>query len=96
MRNILHWWAASTSGQLIHAGALGRPDGGVLLLGAGGAGKSTTTLASLGSALRIAGDDFNLVDTAEPVTVHSLYSGAKLADAARSRFPELAGKAPSP
>jgi hypothetical protein len=96
LRNILHWWAASTSGQLIHAGALGRPDGGVLLLGAGGAGKSTTTLASLGSALRIAGDDFNLVDTAEPVTVHSLYSGAKLADAARSRFPDLAGRLGEP
>ncbi len=96
LRNILHWWAGPTGGQLMHAGALGTPDGGVLLLGAGGAGKSTTTLSSLGSALRIAGDDFVLVDGTPPATVYSLYGAAKLAGATLARFPGLAARLGEP
>jgi len=92
LRHILHWWAGPTSGQLMHAGALGNSDGGVLLLGGGGAGKSTTTLSCLGSALRIAGDDFVLVDSASPAAVYSLYGTAKLTGATLARFPVLAAR----
>jgi hypothetical protein len=96
LRNILHWWAGPTAGQLMHAGALGTPEGGVLLLGAGGAGKSTTTLSCLGSALRIAGDDFVLVDGTPPATVYSLYGTAKLAGSTLARFPGLAARLGEP
>ncbi len=92
LRHILHWWAGPASGQLMHAGALGTPDGGVLLLGAGGAGKSTTTLSCFGSALRIAGDDFVLVDSGPPATVYSLYGATTLAGATLARFPALAAR----
>jgi hypothetical protein len=96
LRNILHWWAGPTSGQLMHAGAVGTPAGGALLLGAGGAGKSTTTLACLGSALRIAGDDFVLVDTEPSATVYSVYATAKLERGTLARFPILAERMANP
>ncbi len=96
LRHILHWWTAGRGGQLIHAGAVGTSQGGVLLLGASGAGKSTTTLACLDSALGIAGDDFVLVETGGADTVHSVSSTAKLSHAALRCFPQLESKMANP
>jgi hypothetical protein len=90
LRVIFHWWMADHNRQLVHAAAVGTADRGLLLVGRGGSGKSSTALACLGSALRYAGDDYCLVSFDPAPRAHSLYGSAKLhADHAR-RFPGLA------
>lgn len=88
LRAILHWWMADHGLQLIHAGAVGTPEGGVLLAGRGGSGKSTTSLSCLLSGMLYAGDDYVLVSP-EPF-VHGLYSSAKLHPDQLARLPRLA------
>jgi len=75
--------------QPIHAGAVGRPDGGVLIAGRNGSGKSTSTLACLHSDLRFAGDHYVLVRVDPEPYVFSLYSTAKLEPHDLGRFPKL-------
>jgi hypothetical protein len=90
LRTTLHWWSATTpSLQPIHAGAVGREHGGVLIAGRGGAGKSTTALACLDAGLAYAGDDYVLVDVDRP-HAYSLYGTAKLRPENLHRFPHLA------
>jgi hypothetical protein len=68
LRKLLAWWMSSRGHQVVHAAAVGRDDGGVLIAGRGGSGKSTTALACLDSDLRFAGDDccLLLAGTAAP------------------------------
>lgn len=90
LRHFLHWQATTEDVQLMHAGAVGTAAGGALLLGRSGAGKSTTTLACLGSPLGIAGDDIVLVEPGVRTIVHSVSATAKLARGSMQRFPRLA------
>lgn len=90
LRTLLNWWLGTPDRQLMHSAAIGTPEGGVLLTGKGGSGKSTTALACLDSPLLYAGDDYVLVGTTPRPYVASLYSGAKLTDDALARFPRLA------
>jgi hypothetical protein len=78
LRMILNWWVGRRGGQVLHAGAVGRAQGGVLFAGKGGSGKSTTALACLWSELSYASDDYCLVDFGETPRAHSLYCSAKL------------------
>lgn len=79
VRLILGWWAPSFGGQLAHGAAVGRPQGGVLLVGSGGSGKSTTALACLEAGMQYAGDDYVLLaDDERGPAVHTLYNTAKL------------------
>ena len=71
-------WLASRGKFLVHAAAVGREDGVVLLAGIGGAGKSTTALLSLNSDMRYAGDDYCLISTGLEPRVFGLYGSAKL------------------
>lgn len=64
LRNFLHWGAVCQGQRLLHAGTLGLRGRGVLLAGAGGAGKSGTVLAGLCHGLRSVGDDYILLDPA--------------------------------
>jgi hypothetical protein len=86
MRQILHWWLGDRGIQMLHGGAVGIPDGGVLVTGRNGSGKSTVALASLGSALRYAGDDYVAVDAGSPPRLYSLYSSGKLERHHLARF----------
>ena len=86
---VMNWWLESKGCQLAHAGAVGGPDGGVLLVGRGGSGKSTTALACLAGGLEYAGDDYCVLAATAPVRVHSLYCSAKLAADSRDRLPGL-------
>ena len=90
LRVLFHWWMADHGRQLVHAGAVGTAEGGCLLAGKGGSGKSSTALACLGSALDYAADDYCLVSLDPAPRVHSLYSSAKLTPAQARRFPHLA------
>jgi hypothetical protein len=89
IRQILHWWMATRGHQQVHGGAVGTPDGGVLLVGKGGSGKSTCSLVSLASELRYAGDDYTMVSVQPRPWVHSLYSSGKVDPGNLWRVPHL-------
>jgi hypothetical protein len=63
---------------LLHGAAVGNLAGGVLLVGAGGSGKSTCALSSLASGLQYAGDDYVGVQLGSEPRVVSLYCSGKL------------------
>ena len=78
IRQILHWWLERRNVLLLHGGAVRTPEGGVLLVGRGGSGKSTSALACLDSSLLYAADDYVAVGDGPQPLVHSLYSSGKL------------------
>ena len=57
-RTIAQWAASDMDDLLLHSAAVGRPEAGVLLLGAGHAGKSTTALATVAAGGVTVGDDY--------------------------------------
>ncbi|MCA1553556.1 MAG: serine kinase, partial [Chloroflexi bacterium] len=61
LRLVLYPWLHAHHTLAIHAGGVGLPEGGVLLAGSSGSGKSTTALACLDSDLLYTADDFCLV-----------------------------------
>jgi hypothetical protein len=89
IRHILSWWGGVHDRPLVHAAAVGRPEGGVLLVGRGGSGKSTTALASLHSDLLYLGDDYVLVEMDAIPTAHTLYSSGKIQPDNIHRLPRL-------
>jgi hypothetical protein len=89
LRPILHRWLKNSLLQLIHSAAVGRPDGGVLITGKGGSGKSTCALACLDSDLMYAGDDYVLASAEPAPFVHSIYNTVKLEPDNLHRFPRL-------
>ncbi|MEQ1769120.1 MAG: serine kinase [Devosia sp.] len=58
MRDFLHWGLQSIGWRLVHSGTLGVNGRGALIIGAGGSGKSGTTLAGLTRGLQTVGDDY--------------------------------------
>jgi len=86
---LLHSWLARHERQLVHAAAVGKPEGGVLISGQGGCGKSSTALACLGSSLSYAGDDFVAVRVSPQPFVFSVYNTGKLEPEHLMRFPHL-------
>jgi hypothetical protein len=96
LREFIHWWSRDLPLQLMHAGAVGFADGGVLLAGRSGSGKSTTALAGLASGLLFASDDYICVALSDQPWVYSLYSTAKLVPDNLSCFPELSDKLSNP
>jgi hypothetical protein len=96
LRAILHWWLGRHGILQVHGGAVGHEDGGVLIVGRGGSGKSTTTLTCLSSGLRYAGDDFVGIEVSPEPWVHSLYSSGKLEPHHAQRFPDLLSAVANP
>ncbi len=79
LRTLLYWWMRRHGRQLVHAGAVGTADGGVLLPAKGGSGKSTTALACLEAGLLYAGDNNILLSTDErPMHAYSMYNSTAL------------------
>lgn len=89
LRQILHWYMATQGIQQVHSGAVGTPDGGVLLVGKGGSGKSTCSLTSLVSELRYAGDDYVMVSIEPQPWIHSLFNSGKVEPHNLERVPHL-------
>lgn len=88
LRQILFPWLATRNNQFVHAAAVGLAGGGVLLVGPGGAGKSTTALACLDSDLFYAGDDYCALRLDDP-QVYSLYNSGKANRETLERLPFL-------
>lgn len=87
---ILNWWLRKHELQIVHAAALSTPEGGVLLAGKGGSGKSNTALTCLNAGFLYAGDDYSLVSSAPNPTVYSLYNSGKTFAEDIQRLPFLA------
>ncbi len=90
MRRVLQGWAQQRGMFVAHAAAVGRPEGGVLIAGRTGSGKSTTALACLRSRLGYAGDDCVLIAANPAPRLHSLYHTAKLNTEVLAWLPEAA------
>ena len=75
--------------MLLHGSSVGYEDGGLLLVGRGGSGKSTCALASLDSDLLYAGDDYVAVELGPEPRVHSLYGSGKLVPDHSKLLPHL-------
>ncbi len=96
-RTLLTWSVQSWGGQMAHASAVAGPAGAALVVGPGGAGKSTVALGCWGSGLTYLGDDYCTVlpDADGGFLVASLYATAKLeAEHLRKLHPSLALKEP--
>jgi len=88
---IFHWWMGTRKRQLIHAAAIGHESGGILLVGKGGSGKSSTSLRALDSdsGLLYAADDYCLLSHDGTPFVHSIYSSGKIHSKDTAIFPFL-------
>ena len=78
LRTIFHWWVNQFGLQFVHSGAVGNVQGGVLLAGKGGSGKSTTALTCLNSELLYVSDDYCLISTDPVPYAFCIYSSGKL------------------
>ena len=78
LRIIFQWWMQSYQHLIAHAAVVGTEKGGVLLVGKGGAGKSTTALHCLHAGLYYVGDDYCLLAKSPTPYVYSLYASGKL------------------
>jgi hypothetical protein len=89
-RHLLSWWLDAQGLRQVHGGAVGTDEGGVLLVGPGGSGKSTTALSILlDERLRYAGDDYVAVGSGDAPAVHSLYCSGKVHPEDLHRLPHL-------
>ncbi len=96
LRWLLHLWLRRLGILSVHAGAVGAAEGGVLLVGRGGSGKSNTALATMASDLLYAADDYCLVQSDPQPAIHSLYGTGKAHAADLAHLPFLAGRASNP
>ncbi len=91
-RLLLHWWLRRRGIQFLHAGAVGREDKGLLLVGRGGSGKSTAALACLLAGFDFLGDDYVGARPSPRPEAFNLYGSAKLeVGHLDARFGRLAG-----
>jgi hypothetical protein len=65
LRLLLHWASRTAESGMVHAGTLGHQGSGVFLVGAGGSGKSGTTLSGILHGLTSVGDDYVAVRCAD-------------------------------
>lgn len=86
---IWHWWLGAQGDVLLHAAAVSSGGIGVLIVGRGGSGKSTTALACLSAGMDYLGDDYCAVTLGERVRVHSLFCTAKVHHDNLHRLPRL-------
>ncbi len=78
--------------QLVHASAVGDARGGLLLVGQGGSGKSSTALLCLDSPLSHLADDWCVIAPGAEPRLASLYNSAKLRPDNLARFPHIAAR----
>lgn len=92
LQPVSRWWAAEQGAATVHAGVVADEHGAVVLVGVGGAGKSTATMSCLGSNLDVLGDDFNFIEPPAadrgPVA-HAMYRRAKLDERSLAMLPHL-------
>jgi hypothetical protein len=94
---MLFWWLQSRGYLQLHGSAVGTAEGGVLMVGKSGSGKSVSSLSVLGSKLFFAADDYCAVPVGGPPRVVSIYSAGKLVpEDGRKLLPHLLPLASNP
>ena len=88
MRALLSWWFTGRGKLVAHAAAVATDVGAALLIGPGGSGKSSTSLACMAAGMGWLGDDYVIIDP-RTRTVFSLYGSAKLVAEHHDRYPTL-------
>jgi hypothetical protein len=91
-RTLLHWALELRGCRFVHAAAVATAQGGALLAGRGGSGKSTTAMLSLESGFGYAGDDYvgiTMDDVPQVPNVHALFTSAKLSASSIDWLPFL-------
>lgn len=80
LRPLWHVWLRQWGQHLAHVGAIGTTQGGVLLAGVGGSGKSSTALLCISAGWHYCGDDFCSITVQTPFQfqVYSLYNTARI------------------
>ena len=96
LRWIYGWLLRNYGRQLVHAAGVGIDQGGVLIVGRGGAGKSNTSVGCLLAGLNFAGDDYCAVAANPKPTIYSLFSSAKLRNGDWARVPLLRANVDDP
>jgi hypothetical protein len=91
-RILLHLAAACRGWRLAHAATLATGGKGVLIVGAGGAGKSGTCLAGLAGGLQTVGDDYLLLAPGKALTAFRAYRLLKQDRKGLARIPGLAAR----
>lgn len=89
LRSILHAWWCEYNGILLHAASVGTESGGVLLVGKGGSGKSTTALVCMQNGMYYLGDDYCLLVNEKDPIIYSLYCSAKIKHEDTHRFAKM-------
>jgi hypothetical protein len=92
LRELLHAALKRAGMALLHAGAVGFPDGGVLMVGPGGSGKSTSTLACLESGLGFVSEDYTAMTLGVTPEACALYTSAKVNDDTLGWLPGLTSR----
>ena len=92
-RILLHFAAACRGWRLVHAATLSMRGKGILIVGAGGAGKSGTCLAGLAGGLQTVGDDYVLLAPGESLTAFRAYRLLKQDRGGLARIPGLGVRA---
>jgi hypothetical protein len=77
-RLVFHWMGSPRGRVLAHAGAVGLDGAGVLLVGPGGVGKSSTSLVCAEAGFDYAADDYCLVSAEPSPSAFCLYATAKV------------------
>lgn len=86
LRTLFHLYLTQYRYQLIHAAAVGNEKEAVLLVGKGGAGKSTTAYNCLKKGMNYLGDDYCISHLEPSPFVYSLYSSSKLTPQAHAHL----------
>jgi hypothetical protein len=88
LRHLLQAWLQRRGLFITHASAVGRADGGLLIAGRTGSGKSTTALLALRAGFLYAGDDYILTQAQPDPYIYSIYNSAKINSSSLHWFPE--------
>lgn len=77
-RTIFHIWLQKRGITLVHGAIVATEQGGVLLPGKGGSGKSTTALQAWKKGMYYLADDYSLISSQTGAKGYSLYCSAKM------------------
>jgi len=89
LRFLLHAWLTGRGLLLVHAAAVGAVDGGVLMAGVGGSGKSTSALSCLLAGMSYAGDDYVVVGRTPGPAAYPIFGTGKMKPDDTALLPSL-------
>jgi hypothetical protein len=96
LRTLLHWQGLEHGLQLTHGAVVGEGRKGLLLVGKGGSGKSTTALSCLEEGMAYLSDDYCYCSLIDGPVAHRVYTNARIYPETLTRLPSLGTAASRP